>query len=419
MRTLLPLLVVAALASPQVSAADARALFQAGNKALSAGNADEAVKNFEAAYAAQPAPSLLFWLGEGYRAKGDSAKAKTFYEEYLKKMPNGPKVADARARLADLQAQPVKTAEKKSKPSRKSKKKKGGDALALTLPAPADKPAAAANDKSKAMTLLPLDLEAPTAKPAPAPAPEPAAAAVLPLPEPVAMATPASAPVPAPAPAPVTVAAPPPVPPAADAQAKPAVAVAQAAPIATPAARTRELPRTPVMSTNTETAGNAYFVQYTARILVVSANAMLRYSTLSSTAALFTHGIAVGAQTEHFRNALYFGYGTEIGTTDGSDSLLRYELSWQCLWTPLGGDSIISPYLGFRAGGTAFQSQFLTNDKTRGVILLAAQGGFDVHIGHYFALTLGLGYDENVNTRLADNESISGYSFDAGAAIRF
>src|SRR6185312_4769875 len=97
------------------------------------------------------------------------------------------------------------------------------------------------------------------------------------------------------------------------------------------------------------------FAQYTGRILVVKGSKMQRYSTLPSPTSLYTHGAAIGAQTGHFRNAAYFGFGTEIGTRDGSDTLHRYELSWQCLWTPLGPYAVVTPYLGFRLGGMIFQ----------------------------------------------------------------
>ena len=56
---------MAAMVPSRSFAADARALFQSGSKALTDGNANQAVKDFEAAYAAQPSPSLLFWPGRG------------------------------------------------------------------------------------------------------------------------------------------------------------------------------------------------------------------------------------------------------------------------------------------------------------------------------------------------------------------
>ena len=161
------------------------------------------------------------------------------------------------------------------------------------------------------------------------------------------------------------------------------------------------------------------FIQYTGRLLVVSGASMQRYSTLASPTSLYTHGFAVGRQTENFKNAAYFGFGTEIGTRDGSDTLHRYELSWQCLWTPLGPNAIVSPHLGFRLGGMIFQSQFLTAGNAKTAFVAAAQGGLDFQLGRYVALTVGLGYDADLGPDLGPKASISGYSFDGGVSIRF
>ena len=91
------------------AAPDARTLFQDGEKALQAGDDLRAVADFEAAYAAQPAPSLLYWLGEAHFQAGHSAKAEDFFRKYLKAMPQGPKAAEAKARLVELKpAAPAK-----------------------------------------------------------------------------------------------------------------------------------------------------------------------------------------------------------------------------------------------------------------------------------------------------------------------
>src|SRR3954452_1921950 len=122
------LLVAGLLAvSPHASAADARALFQAGTKALEAGNGSEALSNFEAAYQAQPAPSLLFWIAEAFLATGNKTEAASFYRKYLEQLPAGPKVPDAKARLAAIATEakpaPAKKAAKPSKSAKASKKK--------------------------------------------------------------------------------------------------------------------------------------------------------------------------------------------------------------------------------------------------------------------------------------------------------
>lgn len=97
------------------AAPDARALFQDGEKALHAGDELRAIADFEAAYAAQPAPSLLYWLGEAHFQAGHSARAEDLFRKYLKAMPAGPKAAEAKARLEELQPAPKAAPAKKTK----------------------------------------------------------------------------------------------------------------------------------------------------------------------------------------------------------------------------------------------------------------------------------------------------------------
>jgi hypothetical protein len=100
-----------------------------------------------------------------------------------------------------------------------------------------------------------------------------------------------------------------------------------------PTATAPQRPATPPAAASTE----INYVSYTARLLTVSGKYMRMYATtlgLSNDGSLITHGISVGRQGEMFRNSLYFGYGTEWG--GGNDTLKRYELSWQFLYTPLG-----------------------------------------------------------------------------------
>src|SRR5260370_2073550 len=96
------LLIFALLLPAPLLAADARELFDTGAKALSVGKADEALTAFEAAYKAQPSPSLLFWLGEAHLALGHKERAARFYQRYLDKLPAGITASDAHMRLAVL-----------------------------------------------------------------------------------------------------------------------------------------------------------------------------------------------------------------------------------------------------------------------------------------------------------------------------
>ncbi|GAC1431865.1 MAG: hypothetical protein NVSMB62_28850 [Acidobacteriaceae bacterium] len=97
------LLIACLLFSSTVFAADAadpRALFLTGADALRAGKPNQAVKAFEASYAARPATSVLFWLGEAHRAAKHPAQAARYYQKYLDELPRGPDSVKARRRLA-------------------------------------------------------------------------------------------------------------------------------------------------------------------------------------------------------------------------------------------------------------------------------------------------------------------------------
>src|SRR5438045_217323 len=102
--------VLVALLSVSAAAEDARALFQRGSKQLEAGDARAAAASFDAAYAAQRAPSLLYWRGEARFRLGEKERAAELFGKYLAKLPKGPKAKDARARLDE-----IKTGRKRSK----------------------------------------------------------------------------------------------------------------------------------------------------------------------------------------------------------------------------------------------------------------------------------------------------------------
>jgi hypothetical protein len=140
-----------------------------------------------------------------------------------------------------------------------------------------------------------------------------------------------------------------------------------------------------------------------------------RYGTI------YTHGISIGRQTEYFKNGVYVGLGLEDGGQFGSgtDTLRRYELSWEGIWVPLGSDSIFSPYAGFRVGGMGVKSERLTGGSFKPGVVLAALAGIGLQLGRWFAVTGGMGYDANLGPDLGPNASVSGYSFDLGATLRF
>jgi hypothetical protein len=215
----------------------------------------------------------------------------------------------------------------------------------------------------------------------------------------------------------------------ASAPAKPAAEVALArsngdAPLSAPpkpaVAHTAE-PARPPAPAPVEVERNAErFVDYRARLITVRGNYMRMYATtlaLAHDGSLYTHGLAVGFQGEHFRNAAYFGYGTEWG--GGADTLQRFELSWECLWSPLAQGNLLNPYLGFRAGAMMVDGKVLTGNSMRPGLALAATAGLKVQPTRLVSLTVGGGYDANVGPDLGPGAGISGYALELGASLRF
>ena len=173
-----------------------------------------------------------------------------------------------------------------------------------------------------------------------------------------------------------------------------------------------------------------YFVSYTARLFAQSGRATLTYATTAGPGdgTLYTHGFVVGRQTEHFRHGVYVGFGTEYG--GGNDTLLRYELSYQLLWMPVGFDPIarstlsstrfIVPFIGFRVGGMAVSSTVLTGNSLKPGVVLAAQTGLTLQPVSWLGLSAGLGYDLNLGPSLSRGDAgLSGYSFDFAGTLRY
>ena len=184
----------------------ARESFQIGAKALTDGKPDEAVRAFEAAYAAKNAPSLFFFLGEAHRVAGHNDKAVEYYTKYISALPSGPKHAEAEAHLADLKKPTRKMTlavgdlDVHAKPRAEKAPMKLAE---LPLEAKAREPRRAAKATASAAPppLPALAAAAPPALPAPLPAlPAPLPAAAVASPPAAAVASP-----PAPPPAAVPV----------------------------------------------------------------------------------------------------------------------------------------------------------------------------------------------------------------------
>jgi Tetratricopeptide repeat len=93
--------------APVPSAADkatAKKLVDEGIAAQDAKEYDKAIELYRQAYGIVPHPILLFNIGQCYRLAGRPENAKTFYERYLERDPNGSQVAAANAALAAIHA---------------------------------------------------------------------------------------------------------------------------------------------------------------------------------------------------------------------------------------------------------------------------------------------------------------------------
>ncbi len=76
--------------------------FNAADKLYKAGQYDQAVKEFLAAYQAYPANPLLFNIGQAYRLSGDKEKALAYYEKYVEFEPNGGQVGEVKGYIKAL-----------------------------------------------------------------------------------------------------------------------------------------------------------------------------------------------------------------------------------------------------------------------------------------------------------------------------
>ncbi len=68
------------------------------------GRFQEAIGEFEAAYAAKPDPALLYNLAQSARRLGDNKRAIDLYKNFLMHVPGTPKRAEVERRIEELQA---------------------------------------------------------------------------------------------------------------------------------------------------------------------------------------------------------------------------------------------------------------------------------------------------------------------------
>jgi tetratricopeptide (TPR) repeat protein len=81
----------------------AKAHYQQGTAFYEAGGYDDAVREYQEAYALVPLPELLFNIAQCHRMKGNKPKAIEAYQRYLEKVTEGPLAEEARTHVASLQ----------------------------------------------------------------------------------------------------------------------------------------------------------------------------------------------------------------------------------------------------------------------------------------------------------------------------
>lgn len=80
----------------------ARTYFENGRRLSAEGRYAEALAEFSGGYELSRRPLFLFNMGECARAMGETARAREYYERYLREDPSGDLAAQAKSRLAAL-----------------------------------------------------------------------------------------------------------------------------------------------------------------------------------------------------------------------------------------------------------------------------------------------------------------------------
>ncbi|HMG22593.1 MAG TPA: tetratricopeptide repeat protein [Kofleriaceae bacterium] len=90
----------------------ARRYTDAGLTAAKTGDYDAAIEFYSRAYRLRQHPTLIFNMAEAHRLAGRTDQAVALYKRYLAEAPRGPLAADARDRIAAIDAQKAKDARK-------------------------------------------------------------------------------------------------------------------------------------------------------------------------------------------------------------------------------------------------------------------------------------------------------------------
>jgi tetratricopeptide (TPR) repeat protein len=107
----------------------ARQYTEAGLAAAKLGDYDTAIGFYQKAYQLVPHPTLIFNIAEANRLAGRFDGALTLYRRYLSEAPAGPLAADARDRIAEIEAEQARKVEdaRKAEDERKAAARKAED----------------------------------------------------------------------------------------------------------------------------------------------------------------------------------------------------------------------------------------------------------------------------------------------------
>jgi tetratricopeptide (TPR) repeat protein len=108
----------AAQAQPDKQAeARAKQHVRKATDAFRAGRYDEATSEFEAGYAIVPLPAFVLNMGHAQRQAGHLARARDYYQRYLRLEPQSPQRADVEKIIAEIDASAASPARAPAAPS--------------------------------------------------------------------------------------------------------------------------------------------------------------------------------------------------------------------------------------------------------------------------------------------------------------
>jgi tetratricopeptide (TPR) repeat protein len=89
-------------AQPSQASSRAQALFQEGRARYDVGEYDQAIARFREAYELEPAPLLLFNIGQAERRQGNCSRARDSYSGFIRLAPEAEQAEQAREYLREL-----------------------------------------------------------------------------------------------------------------------------------------------------------------------------------------------------------------------------------------------------------------------------------------------------------------------------